>query len=415
MLVWSRRRIGAKKRRHRFARTRHLKQQAKPTAAAQRSYVDRMAQAERAEAIERFRRAKEGLPQPEISQGYLRRPGMNPRKALMVHAPSVLSIREARDEFLGLIYEFRWIANVQLPPGARTFQPIVIDLVRTDEITLDAALVLTSEYHAACLAADRDYNFKPLIDDKDWQPQVRSLLKTLGFYELVKPVDTTAEFEPPAEGELRFVQFVSDELVNGIWAEQLLDALRDAAGAAPKRELAYGALLEAIGNVRGHAYPKDSPPDVIERVPNWWAAGAYDPKRGVLEFAVYDRGVGIPSTLPKQDFFASILRLTSPERTDADVIAGAIRYGRTRHSLSRRKGGHAPLGRGNGLWSICKIVEELEGSFVRISSERGEVEYHGRRDVRKKDHANPFTGTLVEWTLKLPPDLATPPAEQCTQ
>jgi hypothetical protein len=135
----------------------------------------------------------------------------------------------------------------------------------------------------------------------------------------------------------------------------------------------------------------------------WWAAGSYDPAEEVLQFAVYDRGVGIATTLPRQPFYESILRLTAPERTEADIIAGGIRYGRTRHKAAHRAGHPTKPGRGNGLWTICRIVEDLEGSFVRITSGKGEVEFHGRRDVRKKNHAEPLCGTLVEWILKLPP------------
>lgn len=103
------------------------------------------------------------------------------------------------------------------------------------------------------------------------------------------------------------------------------------------------------------------------------------------------------------------MRFCPPEFTDADLIRGGIRFGRSRFRASQR-GGAAPSkgrpepgsGRGNGLWAICDMIEQLKGSHVRIVSGQGEVIYPGGRAVQKLDYANPFCGTLIEWNLKLP-------------
>ncbi len=393
---------------HGFRRRRHQRDRLTYTHGGTPTIRDRQAKGQRAQAVADLERAKKNLPVPETREGYIQYFSTN-RRATRVMSPSILSVHTAREDFLGLIYNHRWLTFVENPGVSRPFSAIVIDLEETRELTLDAALVLTSEYHSACLSSNsKTSSYRPMIDDRGWQPNVRSLLKTLGFYELVDAGGRTSDISDPQIGSLRFVPFVSEEEVTGQRADELLEALRNAAGQAPKREEAYSALVEAIGNVRGHAYPADAPPVIGPVCHRWWAAGAYDPILGVLQFAVYDRGVGIACTLPKQPFFSSILRLTAPERTDADVIAGAIRYGRSRHATERRKGNRIPQGRGNGLWTICQIVEELEGSYVRITSGRGSVEYHGKRDVRKKKYSNTFCGTLVEWTLKLPPEPPNP-------
>lgn len=381
------------------------------TAAPVPSQVEREARARWAKAVEELRKVRDALPKLRLYPSYLGL-GSRRRRATRIEAPKVLSLRDARRDFLSLIYQHRWTTWVELPPWARRFETVIVDLATTEQLTLDAALVLTAEFHNACLIAGLKDAYRPTIDDADWHPNVRGLLKTLGFYELVQAAEWATGIADPAPGTLRFVPFVSEEKVLGRRADEVLEALRAAAGQTPAREAAYSALIEAINNVRGHAYPADAPPAVDRRLPRWWSAGAYDPARGVLEFAVYDRGVGIASTLPRQPFFRSVLRLTAPERTDADVIAAAIRYGRSRHRVAKRKGDEAPKGRGNGLWTICRIVEELDGSFVRITSERGQVEYHGRKDVRKTDYDNPFCGTLIEWTLKLPSEPAAEAGEE---
>jgi hypothetical protein len=280
-------------------------------------------------------------------------------------------------------------------------------------LTLDAALVLVAEYHRRIKIS----GYKPVIDDNHWDPKVRVLFEQLGMYNLVEAVGRTAEgpmvMTPP--GALRFVQFHSGTKVEQREARKLIDSLKDAAGHEPEREYVYAALVEAIKNVKHHAYPDaDEYLDRLPTVSTWWAAGAFDPDQQVLQFVVYDQGVGIPATLPRQTFFQSVRRLCPLEWNDADVIAGGIRYGRTRF----RSGGkevtvqprldagadskYAPSGRGNGLWAICHFIPQLEGSSVRIMSGHGEVVYSGGRAVTKVQHVNPFCGTLIQWTLKLP-------------
>src|SRR3569623_1871453 len=150
--------------------------------------------------------------------------------------------------------------------------------------------------------------------------------------------------------------------------------------------------MEAMANAFEHAYPPRPYPTSIPYLKRWWAAGAYDPKTNTLEFVVYDQGVGMPRTLPP---FLQTMLLTPlrPDITDADVIIEAIKASRSRTKRPER---------GNGLKMICGLVEELKGSFVRILSGHAEVTYHRPQDVRGKLRSNPFCGTLIQWTLKLP-------------
>ena len=194
------------------------------------------------------------------------------------------------------------------------------------------------------------------------------------------------------------VPFKAYDQVDGEYLDPLIEELKGIAGRAPKRIATYNALLEATKNVRNHAYPED----LFEARPDpsvglWWAAGAYFRDADVLEFAVYDQGVGIASTLERKSFFEAVLTFCPPERTDADVIAGAIEMGRT---------STGKLERGNGLWTICRLVEELPGSHVRLISGKGDVVYATGAKITKKRHANPFCGTLIHWTLALPKEPA---------
>jgi len=330
---------------------------------------------------------REGLPRARITQRLLRIPNRRPRPAILVHAPSNFSFLDNHSESLGFIRDVQFVAHA--PGGMQGHHTYVVDLSGVTSIGLDAALVLVAEYHRNLFNKP---NYQPPIDDADWPAWLRCLLHELGFYKLVKASVRTGG-DPQGGFQVRFVPFVSASLVQGELIDDLIEQLKTAAGATPKRIATYGALLEAIKNVRNHAYPSDADLQLPPRVERWWGAGAYDPNERSLTFAMFDQGVGIPATLPKRQMWRDLLKLCPPEWTDADVIEGAIELGRT--STGR-------LERGNGLWTIVSLVRELPGSEVRILSGRGELTYRSDGTISKRLHANPFCGTLIEWSLILP-------------
>jgi anti-sigma regulatory factor (Ser/Thr protein kinase) len=342
--------------------------------------------------VEGFDRARRGLPLPTISAGYFNFPTGGRRRATILKAPARFSVAQNRDEVLGFLYAYR-SAMFIAPPLGRKYGLISIDLGDVVAMGLGAALVVTAEYHRALL---RRSDRKGLtIDDAGWPSHIRGLLEMLGFYDLVEAVGRTAPEAPTPSGSLKFVQFVFAEVADGEFAEKLIEKLRAVGGETPDREAVYAALIEAILNVTQHAYP-DPAPSVVPRQRKWWAAGSFNEERQLLEFVVYDQGVGIPNTLPKRRFFEAILTLSAPERTDADLIEGAIEFGRTSTEQPER---------GNGLWTICSLVKDLDGSIVRIHSGRGQLTYDHAGKTRKTVYANPFCGTLIQWSLRLPSDV----------
>lgn len=362
-------------------------------------------EAQKSPGVLELERLASQLPKPTTRTGELILKKGDARKAMFVEAPPTLSLESHRDEFLGLIYNYRWMHWVQPARERGPYKTLVLDLAPVDHLALDAALVTTAEYHRGLLVHK---NHQPIIDDVKWQPEVRALFDELGLLTLVKASARTGGPVGPSENQVRFVPFISGQRVQQSQARLLIDQLGSIAGQTPERSYIYNALVEAIKNVKHHAYPAGGGIDIMPSVSRWWAAGAYDPENDLLQFVVYDQGVGIPATLPKQSFWNSILRFCPPERSDADVIAGGIRYGRSRFmSMVKAEGAtgqpEPTSHRGNGLWAICHFIPQLEGSYVRIHSGRGEVVFSGRKNVVRKLHDSPFCGTLIQWNLKLPP------------
>jgi hypothetical protein len=332
-----------------------------------------------------------GLPSVNTRLDYVHYPSGQRERATILAAPSQLSVSQNRNGLLALVYEYRRRVFTEHSSLRGKFKRLVVDLSKVKQIALDAALVVTAEYHRLCILAD----FRPEIDDQGWSADVRALLDMLGFYTLVSAKGRTGVPCGPLQTRLKFVPFVHGDLVDGSMADRLIENLKHAAGIAPAREATYAALVEAIYNVKSHAYPDDAELSAVKTVGQWWAAGAYDPDAEILQFVVYDQGVGIPTTLPKRSFFDVVRKFCPPEFTDADVIAGGIEHGRTSTKQAER---------GNGLWTICQLVTELPGSQVRISSGSGEVIFFSDGRIRKQVYANPFCGTLLQWTLKLSSD-----------
>lgn len=361
---------------------------------ARPSYLDARVRerAERRQAQARLSFARQGLPRPESVIGLFNSPNGPARRANLLMAPRVLSFEGNYDECLGFLYDYRWRRFVHNETGPGRPRTLVLDLSRVQQMYLDAALVLVAEYHRSNLSQP---DFKPIIDDANWSPGVRGSLKMLGFYELVQAEAHTADDDDEDPSlSAKFLPFVSDDVVDGRKLDPIIEHMKEVAGRTPKRVAIYGALMEAVANAKGHAYPEDMPRRVEPIIRHrWWAAGAYFPESNTLEYAVLDQGVGIAETLPKKALWEVISRICPPEFDDGDVIVGGIKYGRT--STGRAE-------RGNGLWKICKLVRDVPNSSVRIVSGRGDVTYFGRGKPFKKVNANPFYGTLIHWTLSLP-------------
>lgn len=98
-------------------------------------------------------------------------------------------------------------------------------------------------------------------------------------------------------------------------------------------------------------------------------------ERKLVEFAVVDPGVGIPTTL----------REGHPElRFDTDALDRAIREGVTRDSS---------YGQGNGLFGTFRSAE-ISGGYLNIHSGYARLDYHDG-EIHIRSEQIPFKGTLV--------------------
>lgn len=292
------------------------------------------------------------------------------------------------------------------------------DFTAIRQITPAAALVLAAEYDRARMRVlvsamvraarlgkelDVDAYRLSLIDLNHWAPQVVHSLGQLGFFELLD-ID---EFVPEVpERDEHILPFVTGDNVDSEAIGELTGKLKDLLDklAVPNEGTTvhlHGRIMDAIQNVRDHAYPSG----VIWQYPpvgHWWVAASVDTSENRLDLIVYDQGVTIPGSIPRSPrralISAALRRLVGIDETlidpkyDGVAIKAAIEAGTT---------GTDQPHRGKGLMFMRELVTFCKRGEIRILSRNGSYVYGGKGMEDVKTHDMSIGGTLIEWRLYL--------------
>lgn len=227
---------------------------------------------------------------------------------------------------------------------------------------------------------------------KKLYPIVDSVLNRIGFYSAIG-LKKREMIEVP---HVKCWEVSKGSIVAGEIIGKLLESVTQITGRDYKS--LYRPLLEATANSVEHAYH----PEVYslpQPATKWWCFAAI--MNNKLITLVCDLGVGIPKTLPKtqgKGFFERIAKLIGhPFTEDCHFIRGALEVKRTNTELDHR---------GKGGTDLQSIIEQTEGSQLRILSNRGllKIVNNGYKKVRSSglDNAKSISGTIVEWSVALP-------------
>lgn len=215
------------------------------------------------------------------------------------------------------------------------------------------------------------------------------MLCDLGFFELLNTpgFKELPNFHGP---DIKFIKYKTETIVQTNSCAELLDALSDLVGRIPAETFVYDGLVEAINNVKHHAYLESGHwygvPDGT-----WIMCGAYSKSSGSLTAAVYDMGAGIPATLPRSSLWERIREYVPFVSDDAEMIAAAMEAGRSRTESEER---------GKGLPIMMRLFNHCTGQ-LRILSGRGEVIFDGRSgQYIKKKHKLSLGGTLIQFEIQ---------------
>jgi hypothetical protein len=239
-------------------------------------------------------------------------------------APSILSLRDNFEETAAFI-------NEMILDGRTRFEnkDSISDYMRQRQIALECPIV--SDYYdfstiksitigvALILASIFDTHLKTgaridgAVNFELWDERVKLILRHTGFMNITN-VDVDGVIVS-GSSDIRILRFKSGSEADGEEVSELLSRL-GVAEIMNFPEL-YDALIEALVNVRQHAYPNSyifDPPHFR----GWWITGLVRHTTKEIKLIAYDSGVGIPYSIrnsqPNQQF-ERVWRKTFPSKT----------------------------------------------------------------------------------------------------
>ena len=210
-----------------------------------------------------------------------RRPGVS-----RIECPEDFSLESNFDEVVGVVQRIR------SQSGRRNSDGIYIDFRPIRRLSVTAALILAAEL-------DRWNQVKrrsrlKAVDVGNWDSSVRVLLRDMGFFGLLQ-IEGDAVDLPDGESDIRYLKFRSGRYAEGEAIARLqAEDLEPIFGELPRKQYLYAAVTEAMTNVVQHAY------EPSRRYPRWWLAGGWNARTSQVAIVIYDRGMGIPRTLPRR-------------------------------------------------------------------------------------------------------------------
>jgi len=299
-----------------------------------------------------------------------------------------MNLSDDYKETMRLIVSIRALSQ----SGFRT--PTIIDFKPIRSISPAAALLLAAELDR-WNQVNRQRKLRA-IDVHLWDPNVRLLLKQMGFFELLG-VDRNfikCDMSDSSMSATRFLPFYAGEGAIGGVAEKLRKVIEDFVGTLDSRYAIYDGLVEGMTNVQHHAYPDGG------GLKRWWISASIDSINGKLTVLCLDHGVGIPKTLPRKNGEAlrSYVQIVGDVlKDDAKMIQAAVELRRT--STGKRHRGH-------GLTrDIRRVVEShMKGGRLRIFSNKGMYSYRKNPDGSESVSLNrlpvSLDGTFIEWVIE---------------
>lgn len=267
---------------------------------------------------------------------------------------------------------------------------------RISKLSTSAAIVLTAE-----LSRWEERLRGPLTPlVKTWNPEIRTQLNDLGFFNLFKNFETDILPKPDSlKPKLKLIRYIKGRHSDFTKHRELKSAIANLIpGDIAKWTILASGLTEAIQNVGEHAYPEDC--KIPKRHQNWYMGGSLDTQSKELRVIFYDQGIGIPRSLPNSTKWEKVREWLSflervDQKKDKNLLKAAVEYNRS------KTGEH---GRGKGLQDLLEFIKERGSGYLSILSERGLYKFtktHEASSDKSMPLKHPIQGTLIIWKVKL--------------
>lgn len=313
-------------------------------------------------------------------------------------AETLEAISSLRTHLLAVFALARRRAMLHVPKTRRRTLVGFRDFATMTRITPAAALVLAAEFERIKILTG---NPPLVVNVGSWAPEVFMTLWEIGFFEIVG--FPTGQKEPEVVGPVKVLKMRSGKTADAGEIAMLISGLKElypGEGESVHGGMThlYGAMIEAVGNVCGHAYPRPS----AAAVGRWWMTGAVDAANRRTTAVIFDQGVSIPVSLPNWSRYAGFAKRfvaalrfvpdSGDPQNDGDAIAVAVE-----EAVSSTGAPH----RGQGLAQMKNFVDLCRGGYLRIMSRNGEVVFRPGCKPTVSTHIVSIGGTLIEWNVSL--------------
>lgn len=292
-----------------------------------------------------------------------------------------MSLKDNYDQVTRFIHRLRRIVT------DRSGKRIWADFKTIKRLNPGAALVLAAELYRW----QKVYGITLIPRSiQRWTPVVRTQFKEMGLFSLLETRPIGKHVRGPSE--TTFVRFISGIGSEGKFAKDLRESLERVTGVSIADMGMYPALTEAMTNVQQHAYKYKEEITFKTLDGQWWISGSYNVDNSILTVMIFDQGIGIPASLPKEGRYERIKVKIPGAHTDATMITAALEYGR-----SATKEDH----RGRGLTEIAKFAESNINGEIHIISGKGHYYKDRFGKEHKTDYSTALGGTFIQWELPL--------------
>lgn len=307
------------------------------------------------------------------------------RQVNVLPCPRKLNLSDNCEETLTFIHNVNTVAKGLLGR-------FHVDLTHAEEITPAGALLLVAAF-------DRWRETVPgqrlrAVSLERWNPDVRRKLKEMGFFEVL---NANCNFDDPVTHDSdRYLPFLSGHGSEGDQAQALRRSIESLGPAISDRGLLYDGLVEAMTNVKQHAY------DESESVKRWWMSASVNVSKNKLTIMFLDHGQGIPTTLPRSKFWEQARGLLA--RFGADAFKDDARLIEAALTIEKSRTGDDF--RGNGLRQDVKgyVESHRARGRLRVLSRRGKCVYdkdaNGSEAMAVAKLEVPLRGTFLEWMIE---------------
>lgn len=244
-----------------------------------------------------------------------------------------------------------------------------------------------------------------------WTPEIIEAFRQIGFFETLGFDTNTLPDEEKVESVkymgLKKYDLEESSTNAGEIAVRIRREIESFVGMEFNKQTMFASVSEAIRNIIDHAYTQES---ILGLKRKWWLSVSYDKNSNIVHIIIFDRGMGIPTTMLRSSKFSEIRKmfykmLVSWSQKDRLQLA----FERYRNPDSCAKAIPFITGRGRGCQDLLQLVEEemqVNGKIsgiLSVISQRARYEYksiYGSRPGKSRSERIPLEGTLLEWRIK---------------